>query len=176
MRALYSSHIACFQLGSRRAWNGDLEIGEEVVTCKLYLGLAFIVSTLECVTIGCCEVGGGGGGVIGGVSVVCGDGVDSVVGGVVCGFVYGIVCGVVKAPISTMIVSIPEKDRWCGTRGKFVWWKGVRVTKASKRVNVGGVVVKFSTMITLKSFDFTVELGFIKARKCRSFDCASDFL
>ncbi|GJZ34093.1 hypothetical protein Tco_0579529 [Tanacetum coccineum] len=28
MRALYSSHIACFQLGSRRAWKGDLEIGE----------------------------------------------------------------------------------------------------------------------------------------------------
>ncbi|GKD37626.1 hypothetical protein Tco_1257833 [Tanacetum coccineum] len=39
----------------------------------------------------------------------------------------------VKAPISTMIVSVPEKDRWCGTRGKFVRWKGVRVTKASKR-------------------------------------------
>ncbi|GKA11863.1 hypothetical protein Tco_0691409 [Tanacetum coccineum] len=120
MRALYLSHIAYFQLGSRRAWNGDLRIGEEVVTCKLYLRLAFTVSTLECVTIGCCEVGGGGGGVIGGVSVVCGDGVDSIVGGVVYGFVYGIVCGVVKAPISTMIVSIPEKDRWCGTRGKDV--------------------------------------------------------
>ncbi|GJS51997.1 hypothetical protein Tco_0625359 [Tanacetum coccineum] len=26
----------------------------------------------------------------------------------------------VKAPISTMIVSVPEKDRWCGTRGKFM--------------------------------------------------------
>nr|GEU53244.1 hypothetical protein [Tanacetum cinerariifolium] len=86
----------------------------------------------------CCEVsGGGGGGVIGGVDVVCGDGVDSEVGGVVCGvvceFVCGVVCGVVKAPISTMIVRIPDKDRWCGTRGMFIWWKGVRVTKASKR-------------------------------------------
>ncbi|GKC87182.1 hypothetical protein Tco_1147831 [Tanacetum coccineum] len=93
-------------------------------------------------TIGCCEVGGGGGGgVIGSVRVVCGDGVDSGVGGVVCGFVCGfvcgVVCGVVKAPISTMIVSVPEKDRWCGTRGKFVQWKGVRVTKASKCANVG---------------------------------------
>ncbi|GJV25271.1 hypothetical protein Tco_1377966 [Tanacetum coccineum] len=36
-----------------------------------------------------------------------------------------------------MIVSVPEKDRWCGARGKFVWWKGVRVTKASERANVG---------------------------------------
>ncbi|GJS52800.1 hypothetical protein Tco_0626162 [Tanacetum coccineum] len=156
------------QLGSRRAWNGDLGIGEEVVTCKLYLGLAFTVPTLERVTIGCCEVGGGGGGgggVIGGVGVVGGDGVDSGVGGVVCGVVCGFVCGgfswshgaegkdsfvkcdmtrnddfvgvQVKAPISTMIVSVPKKDRWCGTRGKFVRWKGVRVTKASKRANVG---------------------------------------
>ncbi|GJR51792.1 hypothetical protein Tco_1402313 [Tanacetum coccineum] len=84
-------------------------------------------------TIGCCEVGGGGGGVIGSVGVVCGDGVDNGVGEVVC----GVLCGVVKAPISTMIVSVPEKDRWCGTRGKFVRWKGVRVTKASKRAKVG---------------------------------------
>ncbi|GJY31251.1 hypothetical protein Tco_0414746 [Tanacetum coccineum] len=156
MRALYSSYIACFQLESRKAWNGDLGIGEEVVTCKLYLGLAFTVPTLECVTIGCCEMGGGGGGgrVIGGVGVVCGDGVDSgvvgVVYGVVCGFFVGLFVVVfvgnwshgaegndsfikcdmtrnddfvgvqVKAPISTMIVSVPEKDRWCGTRGKFV--------------------------------------------------------
>ncbi|GKC67740.1 hypothetical protein Tco_1100338 [Tanacetum coccineum] len=140
MRALYSSHIACFQLGSRRAWKGDLGIGEEVVTCKLYLGLAFTILTLERVTIGCCEVGGGGGGgggVVGGVGVVCGDGVDRGVGGVDCGVVCGFVCGVVKAPVSTMIVSVPEKDRWCGARGKFVWWKGVRVTKASERANVG---------------------------------------
>ncbi|GKD34303.1 hypothetical protein Tco_1249812, partial [Tanacetum coccineum] len=62
MRALYSSHIACFQLGSRRAWKGDLRIGEEVVTWKLYLGLAFTILTLKRVTIGCCEVDGGGGG------------------------------------------------------------------------------------------------------------------
>ncbi|GKD95232.1 hypothetical protein Tco_1375069 [Tanacetum coccineum] len=95
-------------------------------------------------TIGCCEVGGGGG-VVGGVGVVCGDGVDRGVGGVdcrvVCAFVCGVVCGVgfswshgaerkdsfvkcdmtrndnfvgvqVKAPISAMIVRVPEKDRW----------------------------------------------------------------
>nr|GEU36105.1 ribonuclease H-like domain-containing protein [Tanacetum cinerariifolium] len=122
MRTLYSSHIACFQLGSRRAWKGDLGIGEDVVTCKLYLGLAFIILTLERVTIGCCEVGGGG--VVDGVGVICGDGVDSGVGGVDCE---------VKAPVSSMIVKVPEKDKWCGTRGKFVRWKGVRVTKASKR-------------------------------------------
>ncbi|GJW29379.1 hypothetical protein Tco_0046254 [Tanacetum coccineum] len=126
MRALYSSHIACFQLGSRRAWKGDLGIGEEVVTCKLYFGLAFTILTLELVTIGCCEVGGGGGdggGVVGGVGIVCGDGVDRGVGGVDCGVVCGFVCGVVcevKAPISEVIVRVPEKDRWCGTRGKFV--------------------------------------------------------
>ncbi|GJU82417.1 hypothetical protein Tco_1284782 [Tanacetum coccineum] len=96
MRALYSSHIACFQLGSRRAWKGDLGMGEEVVTCKLYLGLAFTIPTLERVTIGCCEVdggGGGGGGVVaGGVGVVCGDGVGRGVGGVDCGVVCGVVC------------------------------------------------------------------------------------
>ncbi|GJX89983.1 hypothetical protein Tco_0343309 [Tanacetum coccineum] len=59
-----------------------LGIGEEVVTCKVYLGLAFTISTLECVTIGCCEVGGGGGGVVGGVGVVCGDAVNRGVGDV----------------------------------------------------------------------------------------------
>nr|GEU55255.1 reverse transcriptase domain-containing protein [Tanacetum cinerariifolium] len=144
MRALYSSHIACFQLGSRKAWNEDLRVEEEVVICKLYLGLAFTISNLERVTIGCCEVGGGGGvGVVcgdgggGGVDVLYGDGVDDGVEGVVCGFVCGVVYGVVKAPISIMIVSVPEKDRWCGMRGKFVMWKGVRVTNASKRANVG---------------------------------------
>ncbi|GKA67573.1 hypothetical protein Tco_0767490 [Tanacetum coccineum] len=103
-------------------------MGKEVVTCKLYLGLAFIIPTLERVTIGCYEVGGGGGVVVG-VGVVYGDGVDRGVGGVD--------CGVVKAPVSMMIVSVPEKDIWCGARGKFVWWKGVRVTKASERANVG---------------------------------------
>nr|GFD20290.1 hypothetical protein [Tanacetum cinerariifolium] len=66
-------------------------------TCKLYSGLAFTIPTLERVTIGCCEVGGhSGGGVVGGVGVVCGDGVDSGVRGVdcrvVCGFLYGVVC------------------------------------------------------------------------------------
>ncbi|GJU15140.1 hypothetical protein Tco_1143106 [Tanacetum coccineum] len=97
MRALYSSYITCFQLGSQRAWKGDLGIGEEVVTCKLYLGLAFIIPTLEPVTIGCCEVGGGGGGsgVVGSVGVVCSDGVDRGVGGVDCGVVCGFICGVV---------------------------------------------------------------------------------
>ncbi|GJX55936.1 hypothetical protein Tco_0285833 [Tanacetum coccineum] len=103
------------------AWNGDLGIEEEVVTCKLYLGLAFTILTLERMTIGCCEVGGGGGGgggVIGRVGVVCSDGVDNRVGGVICGVVCGFVCGVVKAPISTMIVSVPEKDRWCGYEGQ----------------------------------------------------------
>ncbi|GJY62963.1 hypothetical protein Tco_0464423 [Tanacetum coccineum] len=43
----------------------------------------------------------------------------------------------VKAPISAMNVRVPEKDRWCGTRSKFMRWKGVRVTKASKRAKVG---------------------------------------
>ncbi|GKD09632.1 hypothetical protein Tco_1189317, partial [Tanacetum coccineum] len=65
-------------------------MGEEVVTCKLYLGLAFKIPTLERVTIGCCEVDGGGGGVVaggggvvaGGVGVVCGDGIGRGVGGV----------------------------------------------------------------------------------------------
>nr|GEX20430.1 hypothetical protein [Tanacetum cinerariifolium] len=61
MGALYSSHIACFQLGSRRAWKGDLGIREEVVGGG---------------------DGGGGGGVVGGVDVVCNDGVDRGVGGV----------------------------------------------------------------------------------------------
>ncbi|GJU70025.1 hypothetical protein Tco_1256284 [Tanacetum coccineum] len=88
--------------GSRRAWKGDLGIGEEVVTRKLYLRLAFTIPTLERVTIGCCEVGGGsGGGVVGGVGVVCGDSVDRGVGGVdygvvcgyVCGIIYGVICG-----------------------------------------------------------------------------------
>ncbi|GJZ25249.1 RNA-directed DNA polymerase, eukaryota [Tanacetum coccineum] len=142
MRALYSSHIACFQLGSHRAWNGDLEIGEEVVTWKLYLGLGFTVPTLERVTIGCFKVGGGGGGVTGGIGVVCGDGVDSEV----------------KAPVSRMIISVPEKDRWCGARGKFVRWKGIRVTKASERANVGvrGEDVHRSECITVKG-DVTIE-------------------
>ncbi|GJZ61824.1 hypothetical protein Tco_0617961 [Tanacetum coccineum] len=89
---------------SSKAWYGDLGIGEEVVTCKLYLGLAFTILTLERVTIGCCEVGGGGGGgVIGGVDVVCGDGVDNRVGGVVCRVVYGFVYGVVYEVICGVV-------------------------------------------------------------------------
>nr|GEX57629.1 hypothetical protein [Tanacetum cinerariifolium] len=66
--------------------------------------------------------GGGGGGVIDGVGVFCGDAVDSEVGGVVfgvvCEFVCGFICVVVKALISMMIVSVLEKDRWFGTRGR----------------------------------------------------------
>ncbi|GJU62210.1 hypothetical protein Tco_1244045 [Tanacetum coccineum] len=146
MRDLYSSYIACFQLGYHRAWKEDLGMGEEVVTWKLYLGLAFIIPTLERVTIGCYEVdggsGGGGGEVFGcevfsGSVVFSGDGVGNGVRGVVCGVACGVVCGVIKAPISTMIVRVPEKDRWCGARGKFMRWKGERVTKASKRAKVG---------------------------------------
>nr|GEY37463.1 transcription factor ORG2-like [Tanacetum cinerariifolium] len=73
MRALYSSHKACFQLRSRRAWKGDLGIGEEVV-------------------------GGGGGGVVGGVGVVCGDGVDRGVGGVDCEVKAPISAMIVRVP------------------------------------------------------------------------------
>nr|GEZ81623.1 hypothetical protein [Tanacetum cinerariifolium] len=60
---------------------------EEVITWKLYLGLAFTILTLERVTIGCCEVDGGGGGgdgkefggseVFGGSVVFSGDGVGT---------------------------------------------------------------------------------------------------
>nr|GEZ56698.1 hypothetical protein [Tanacetum cinerariifolium] len=82
-----------------RVWKGELGIREEVVTCKLYLRLAFIILTLERVTIGCCEVGGDGGSgggsrVVGGMDVVCGvGGVDCVVRGVDCGVFYRFVCG-----------------------------------------------------------------------------------
>ncbi|GKG24605.1 hypothetical protein Tco_0395233, partial [Tanacetum coccineum] len=75
MRALYSSHIACFQLGSRKAWKGDLGIGEEVGVARWVVGGG--------------GSGGGGGRVVGGVVVVCGDGVDRGVGGVDCGVVCG---------------------------------------------------------------------------------------
>nr|GEX86448.1 hypothetical protein [Tanacetum cinerariifolium] len=134
-------------------------MGEEVVTWKLYLRLAFIILTLERVTIGCCEV-------FGGIVVFSDDGVGNRVRRIVCSVACGVVCGVglswsrgaegkdsfvkcdmtgnddfvgvqVKAPISMMIVMVPEKDRWCGARSKFVRWKGVRVTKASKRAKVG---------------------------------------
>ncbi|GJV94926.1 hypothetical protein Tco_1546503 [Tanacetum coccineum] len=76
------------------AWNGDLEIWEEVVIWKLYLRLAFTAPTLERVTIESFKVvgggggGGGGGRVIGDVGVVYGEGVDSGVGGIVCGNGY----------------------------------------------------------------------------------------
>nr|GEU59310.1 hypothetical protein [Tanacetum cinerariifolium] len=117
--------------------------------------------------------GGGevfGGGVFGGSIVFSGDGVGNGVRGVICGVACGVVCGVsheaerkdsfvkcnmmgnddfvgvrVKALISLMIVRVPEKDRCCGTRDKFVRWKGVRVTKASKRANVGVRVLRPNT-------------------------------
>ncbi|GKE41220.1 hypothetical protein Tco_1464625, partial [Tanacetum coccineum] len=150
-----------------------LWIGEEVVTWKLYLGLAFIVPNLERVTIGCFEeVGGNGGGGGGGVIMVSmlfvvmvliaelevlfvglfveenwsrgAEGKDSFVK---CDMTRNddFVGVQVKAPVSMMIVSVPKKDRWCGTRGKFVRWKGVRVTKASKCANVGIRVLRPNT-------------------------------
>nr|GEW16867.1 hypothetical protein [Tanacetum cinerariifolium] len=73
-----SHSIRNLTLGSRRARKGDLRMREEVVTWKLYLGLAFTIPTLERVTIGCCEVDGGCGGcgeVFGGSVVFSGDGV-----------------------------------------------------------------------------------------------------
>ncbi|GJY22191.1 hypothetical protein Tco_0394757 [Tanacetum coccineum] len=136
--------------GSQRAWKGDLGIGEEVVTCKLYLGLAFTISTLEPVTIGCYEVGGGG--VVGGVGIVYGDGVDRGVGGVD--------CGVVKAPVSTMIVSVPEKDRWWGARGSLCGGKGwSRVTQrhSDTFANVGVKEVGLFKLILCK--DIIVDVG-----------------
>nr|GEW91682.1 hypothetical protein [Tanacetum cinerariifolium] len=77
--------------------NETWRIWERVVTFKLYLGLASTILTLERVTIGCYEVGvgGGGGGVVGGVGIICGDGVDSGVRGVDCGVVCGFVCEVI---------------------------------------------------------------------------------
>ncbi|GJY80519.1 hypothetical protein Tco_0493270 [Tanacetum coccineum] len=116
MRALYSSHIASFQLGSQRAWKGDMRIREDVVTWKLYLGLAFTIPTLERVTIGCCEVGGGGGsgGVVGGVGVVCGDGVDRGVGGVDCGF--GGLVGVIELKGKTVSSNVTCREMIVGVQ------------------------------------------------------------
>ncbi|GJW06064.1 hypothetical protein Tco_1568487 [Tanacetum coccineum] len=80
------------------------------------------------------DIGGGSSGVIGGVGVVSGDGVDNGV-------------GEVKASISTMIVSVPKKDRWCGTRGKFVGdvivdRAGGRIlSKATKTLMPKGMVI-----------------------------------
>nr|GEW60967.1 hypothetical protein [Tanacetum cinerariifolium] len=85
------------------------EIEEEVVTCKLYLGLAFIIPTLERVTTRCCEVGTG---VVVGVDVVCGEGVNSEDGDV-------------KVSVSAMIVRVPEKDRWWGRRLRRQRVKGI---------------------------------------------------
>ncbi|GJW41228.1 adenine phosphoribosyltransferase 5 [Tanacetum coccineum] len=48
----------------------------------------------------------------------------------------------VKAPISTMIVSVSEKDRWCGTRGKFVRWKAVEGRILNKGKAACGVVLR----------------------------------
>ncbi|GKG55668.1 hypothetical protein Tco_0574562, partial [Tanacetum coccineum] len=53
-----------------------LNVSSQSMPCCLLLPFV----ALERVTIGCFEVGGGGGGVTGGVGVVCGDGVDSGVG------------------------------------------------------------------------------------------------
>nr|GEX72380.1 DNA glycosylase [Tanacetum cinerariifolium]GEX75945.1 DNA glycosylase [Tanacetum cinerariifolium] len=119
-----------------RACKGDFGMGEDVVTWKLYLGLAFTIPTLERVTIGFCEVDGGGGGgeVFGGGVFGCsvvfsGDGVGNGVGGVV--------CVVACQDIDIGNDCKGTRERWCGTRGKFVRWKGVRVTKASKRAKMG---------------------------------------
>ncbi|GKB19235.1 hypothetical protein Tco_0853158 [Tanacetum coccineum] len=139
-------------LGSRRAWKGDLGMGEEVVTWKLYLVLAFTVPTLQRVIIGCCKVCGGGGGggrvfdggVFGSSAVFSGDGVGNGVGGIVC----GVACGVAKYAISTMIVSF-EKDRWwyeeaslCGER-----CKGNKGHPNGAKVGVRGRVVKIISVM-----------------------------
>nr|GEU40751.1 hypothetical protein [Tanacetum cinerariifolium] len=147
------------------AWNEDLGIGEEVVGGGNGGGVSVVCSDGD---------GGGGVGVFYGAGVEDGVGgvVCGFVCRVVCGvFVLVFVeenwshgaegkdsfvksdmtrnddfVGVqVKALISMMIVSVPEKDRWCGTRGKFVLWKGVRVTKASKRAKVGVRVLRHNT-------------------------------
>ncbi|GJZ91910.1 hypothetical protein Tco_0663975 [Tanacetum coccineum] len=146
MRALYSSRIACFQLGSRREWKGDLGIGGGVG-----------------------GGGGGGGGVVGGVGVVCGDGVNRGVGGVVCGFVSG-----VKAPISAMIIRVPEKDRWCGTRGKFVRGKRCEKNYSSVRRYVADpdnaypkrsitkLILKGAVIFDVVSYQFRCALNYSK--------------
>ncbi|GJU10708.1 putative reverse transcriptase domain-containing protein [Tanacetum coccineum] len=139
-----------WRLGDRRG-GGNMEV---------VFGVSFYSSDFRTCDLWCFEVGGGGG-VTGGVGVVCSDRVDNGVGGIVCGVIcrglswsHGaegkdsfVKCNMmrnddfvgvqVKAPVSTMIVSVPEKDRWCGTRGKFVRWKLVRVTKATEHANVG---------------------------------------
>ncbi|GJV50407.1 ribonuclease H-like domain-containing protein [Tanacetum coccineum] len=66
-----------------------------------------------------------------------------------------------------MIVSVPEKDRWCGARGKFMWWKGVRVTKASERANVGvreGSAKKKGRTVAITTEDMQKRRNDVKAR------------
>ncbi|GJY78413.1 hypothetical protein Tco_0484214, partial [Tanacetum coccineum] len=77
--------------------------------------------------------GGGevfGGGVFGGSVVFSGDGVGNRVREV-----YVVRRRSAMGEVSRLSSKnwVPEKDRWYRTRGKFVRWKGVRVTKASKR-------------------------------------------
>ncbi|GJR42948.1 hypothetical protein Tco_1311051 [Tanacetum coccineum] len=78
-------------------------------------------------------MGGGGGGVVGGVGVVCGDGVDRGVRGVDCGVVCGVVCGfVVYGGVCLGTVSdVSKRTRisllvWCEGASLGLWWKGVR--------------------------------------------------
>nr|GEY14941.1 hypothetical protein [Tanacetum cinerariifolium] len=118
--------------------------GEEVVTCKLYLGLAFTILTLERVTIGCCEVGGGG--VVGGVGVVFGDGVDSGVRGVDCE---------IKARVSAMIVRVPKKDRWCGTRVGAGDLRTLKLDQKSANNGYGSPFVKISARLRIQDVSAT---------------------
>ncbi|GKB32669.1 hypothetical protein Tco_0872070 [Tanacetum coccineum] len=162
-------------LQTSQGWQGGMAMREVVVTWKLYLGLAFIIPTLERVTIGCFEVDGG---VVGGDGEVFGGGLfgggrcdlevtgvakswEVLFDGVACRVVCGVVVGgeleygakrkqfrtmcqagkmillVGQGMLSTDDYKGPREDTWCVTRGKFVRWKGVRVTKASKHANVG---------------------------------------
>nr|GEX45749.1 hypothetical protein [Tanacetum cinerariifolium] len=54
------------------------------------------------------------------------------------------------------IVRVLEKDRWCGTRGKFVRWKGVRVTKSVATWVVVVVVVGGVSVVCGDGFDSEV--------------------
>nr|GEV02602.1 ribonuclease H-like domain-containing protein [Tanacetum cinerariifolium] len=121
--------------------------------------------------------------VVGGVVVVCGDGVDSGVEGVDCG-VCGFVCGGVKAPVSLMIVRVPEKDRWCGTRVKFVRWKGVRgegrggnmervsITRVvTTKKGLTGTIISYSETIWIKiNGAFIIDEPTIEASNSNPFD------
>nr|GFA15618.1 hypothetical protein [Tanacetum cinerariifolium] len=75
--------------------------------------------------------GGGevfGGGVFGGSIVFSGDGVGNGVRGMVRRR-----SAMGEAPSLSSKNWVPEKDRCIGAKDKFMRWKGVRVTKASKR-------------------------------------------